>query len=54
MVAWLLYKCAALWRAVYGPSATERPLGTICEKKGISSQLQVSVLSRPGGGHLGI
>ena len=24
-LTWLLYKCVALWRAVYGPSATERP-----------------------------
>ena len=32
-LAWSLYKCAALWRAVYGPSATERPLGTIREEK---------------------
>ena len=22
-LTWLLYKCVALWRAVYGPSATE-------------------------------
>ena len=29
VLAWSLYKCAALWRTVYGPSATERPLGTI-------------------------
>ena len=31
-LAWSLYKCAALWRTVYGPSATERPLGTIREE----------------------
>ena len=31
-LAWSLYKCAALWRTVYGPSAIERPLGTICEE----------------------
>ena len=31
-LAWLLYKCSALWRAVYSPSATERPLGTILEE----------------------
>ena len=45
-LAWSLYKCAALWRAVYGPSATERPIGTICEEKGISSRFQVSITSR--------
>ena len=27
-LVWSQYKCAALWRAVYGPSSTERPLGT--------------------------
>ena len=42
----LLYKCAVLWRAVYGPSATERPLETIREEKGISTKFWVSVLSR--------
>ena len=31
-LAWSLYKCAALWRTVYGPSATERPLATIREE----------------------
>ena len=31
-LAWSLYKCSALWRAVYGLSATERPLGTIREE----------------------
>ena len=31
-LAWSLYKCVALWRTVYGPSATERPLGTIREE----------------------
>ena len=31
-LAWSLYKCSALWRAVDGPSATERPLGTIREE----------------------
>ena len=34
---WSLLKCAVLWTAVYGSSATERPLGTIREEKGISS-----------------
>ena len=32
VLAWSLYKCAALWRTASGPSATERPLGTIREK----------------------
>ena len=32
-LAWLLYKCAALRRAAYGPSSTERPLGTNHEEK---------------------
>ena len=31
-LTWLLYKYAALWRAVSGPSATERTLGTIREE----------------------
>ena len=31
-LAWSLYKCAALWRTAYVPSATERPLGTIREE----------------------
>ena len=34
-LAWLLYKCMVLWRAVYTPSATEGSLGTICKEKGI-------------------
>ena len=44
-LAWSLYKCAALWRAVYGPSTTERPLRTTREDKGISSRLRVSISS---------
>ena len=36
-LAWSLYKGAPLWMAVYGPSATERPLRAIREEKGISS-----------------
>ena len=44
--AWLLYKCAALWRAVCVPSATERLLGSICEEKGIPSLFRVSISSR--------
>ena len=35
-LAWSLYKSVVLRRAVYGPSATERRLGTICEGKGVS------------------
>ena len=42
-LAWSLYKCAALCRAVFGSSATERPLWTIREEKGISSRFQVSI-----------
>ena len=41
-----LYKCAALWGTVYGASAAKRPLGTICEEKGISSRFRVSISSR--------
>ena len=33
-LAWLLYKCAALWRAVYGSYATKTPLGTIRLREG--------------------
>ena len=40
-LAWLLYRCVALWRAIYGHSTAERPLGTIREEKGISSLFQV-------------
>ena len=43
MSAWSLYKCGALWRAVYGASGTGRPLGTICEEKGISSWFWVYI-----------
>ena len=45
-LAWSPYKCVALWRAVYGPSATKRPLGIICEEKGISSRFGVSISSQ--------
>ena len=38
-----LGKCAALWRAVYAPFATYRPLGTIRKEKGISSRFRVSI-----------
>ena len=43
-LTWSLYKCAALWRAVYGSSATQRFLGTIREEKGIFSQLSVNFM----------
>ena len=34
-------------RAVYdGASAAKRPIGTFCEEKGVSTQLQVSLSSR--------
>ena len=45
-LAWSLYKCLLIWRAFDGASATERPLGNIRKKKGISSQFQVSISSR--------
>ena len=45
-LAWLLYKYAASWRIVYGPSAPERPLGTICKEKGIAYWFWVSISSR--------
>ena len=32
-LAWSLFKCAALWGAFNGLSATERLLGTIREEK---------------------
>ena len=44
-LAWSLYKHAGLWRAVYGLSATKRPLGTIHEEKGICSRLWVCISS---------
>ena len=31
-LAWSLCTCVALWRPAYGPSATERPLGTITSR----------------------
>ena len=44
-VAWLLYKCAAMWMAVHGASSTERLLITICkEREKTFSLLQVSIL----------
>ena len=30
----MIASVVALWRAVYGPSATERPLGNIHKEKG--------------------
>ena len=44
-LAWLLYKCVALCRAVYGASATERPFRTLHKENGISSQYQASSIS---------
>ena len=44
-LAWSLYKFAALLRAVYGPSATKRSLGTIREGKGISGFLSLHDLT---------
>ena len=44
-LAWSLYKSMALWRAVYGSSATEIPLGISHEEKfrvSISSQNDLS------------
>ena len=42
----VIYKCAALWRVVYGPSVSERPLVTIRKEKGIPYRYRVSILSR--------
>ena len=44
-LAWLLYKCVVIWRAVDGASATKRPLGNIRKEMGISSQFEVSISS---------
>ena len=41
--AWSLYKCAALWSAIYGPPATERPPGTIREEKEIFFRFWISI-----------
>ena len=41
-----IYKCAALWGAVYGDSGTKIPLGTIRKEKGNSSRFRVSASSR--------
>ena len=45
-LAWMLYKPAALWRAVYGRSSNDRTLGTSREEKEISSWFRVSIPSR--------
>ena len=45
-LAWSLYKCEALWRAVCDHFATERPLGTVPEENRISSLFQVSISFR--------
>ena len=39
--AWSLYKCAALSRAIYGPSANERPFELFVKKMGIYSRFRV-------------
>ena len=44
-LAWLPYKCAALLRAEYSPSVTERPLGTIHEENGVPSRFWFSISS---------
>ena len=44
-LAWSLYKYAALWRAVSGPSATERSLGSIREEKGISARFRLYLVA---------
>ena len=45
-LAWLLYKCVASWRGVYGASTTERAHGMISKEKGISPRFRLSILSR--------
>ena len=47
-LAWLLYISALLWMAVYGPSATERPLvlELFLKIRGISYRFRVSISSR--------
>ena len=40
---WSLYKRAALWRTLYGPSATKRPLRTMREEKGVPSRFRVGL-----------
>ena len=44
-LAWSLYKCVALWSAVYGASATERLVGTICKEMENLFRFRVSILS---------
>ena len=41
-----VFKCSALWRAVYSPSPTERRFWTIHEENGTSSRFWVSMSSR--------
>ena len=45
-LVWSLYKCAALWRAVYDLSTTEKTLVTIREEKEISSWFRISISSQ--------
>ena len=42
-LAWSLYKCAALWRTVYGPSATKKSLRNVREMKGMFPWFWVSI-----------
>ena len=45
-LGWSLHKHVVYGRDVYGPSATERPFGTVREEKEIYSQFQVSISLR--------
>ena len=42
-LGWSLYKCVASWKAVYGPSASGRPLGTIIEEKEVPGFYLVAI-----------
>ena len=46
LIVFALYKCAALWRAVYGAPATKIHLGPIHKEKGAESQFRVAISSR--------
>ena len=41
-LAWSLYKCAALRKAAYGDSATEKTFGNIRNEMEITSQFRIS------------
>ena len=45
-LSWSLNTCVAMLRTIYGPSATDRLLGTVPEESGNSSWFQVSISSR--------